>query len=170
MAPSSVGRSSADRIRLVWPPGVAALRSGPSRRTRLVGLPAVADLAGIVDLFCRLRLRECWPEMRTLLDDGARLESIAAQGVAGPDHTIEAMRFAVAGEMFAVDEYELELLGPDEAVFVRARVRYPRSAERVCAANWLVTGRDELIWRARIVASSDEAELILEREGSGLGL
>ena len=63
----------------------------PSQQSSVSRTPvfgAVSPGLGFLDLvevFCTLRILEAWAELRTLLCDDARLESIAARGVAGPD-------------------------------------------------------------------------------------
>jgi hypothetical protein len=105
-----------------------------------------------------------------LLCDDARVESIAARAVAGPESTIEAMRFAAAGNAYTVREFEVETLGA-AAALVSASISHDDQVVSVMTrVNWVVSGRDGLIWRARIVATRQEAERILESYGPDLGL
>lgn len=137
---------------------------------RLVLLPPIVDFGSTVDLFCRLRMLKAWPELRRLLAEDARLESVAARGIAGPDHTVEAMRFAATREGMTVEQCELEHLPAFDAVLVTARVHAPSCIPDRCHVTWLATGQERLIRRARLVAGREEAELILEREGCDLGV
>jgi len=157
------------RINVVPRLSVAAAPSAGRGALRLVARPAENEFAEVVDLFCRLRILELWRELRGLLASDARLESIAARRITGPDETIEAMRFAAAGERYSISGYEIESLG-DAVVLVRAWLRHARAGDEAHPAFWLASGVHGLIRRARIVASRAEAELILEREGDGLGL
>jgi len=165
-----MGSSPVDRIRSVPPtsstPPVASSRRG---ELRLVATPTAIHFVEVVELFCRLLVLEEWPEMRGLLSGDARLESIAALGVAGPGETIEAMRFASAGETYTIDGYELEPLD-GEAVLLQARIRHTQAGDCEALAMWLVTGRNGLIRRARIVASREQALEVLARDGHELGV
>ena len=92
------------------------------------------------------------------------------QGVAGPQATLEALRFAMSGNAYVVRDFGVEPLGK-ESTLVRASISYPeRDVTVVTSVESLVTGRDGLIWRSRIVASGAEAERILRDEGPELGL
>jgi hypothetical protein len=111
-----------------------------------------------------------WRELRSLVAEDARLESVEAGGVAGACATIEAMRFAAAGETSVVDAFELESLG-QEAVVVCASIMDAGNVERAPRLpRWLVTGQAGLIWRARIVQSRGDAESMLRVHGIRLGL
>jgi hypothetical protein len=80
------------------------------------------------------------------------------------------MRFAAAGEAYALQEHLLQALG-EEAVLVHASVlRAEDAADAPIAARVLVTGRDRLIWRARIVRSREDAEVMLHVHAPALGL
>ncbi len=157
------------RINVVPRLSVVAVEPASFGALRLVATPAQNCFAEVVDLFCRLRLLERWQEMRGLLAADARLESIAARGIAGPGETIEAMRFAAAGERYSISAYEIESLA-DAVVVVHAWLHCAPPGEDALAAFWLASGKGGLIRRARIVASREEGELILDREGDGLGL
>jgi len=154
-----------NRLTVLPPPtAVPALRQAPEV------VPAVLDFLDLVEVFCSLRVLEAWAELRTLLCEDARLESIAARGVAGPTGTIEAMRFAASGNAYTVRDFEIEALG-DEAALVRASISREEHAMTVMTSvHWLVSGHQGLIWRARIVADMDEAERLLRETGPGLGI
>ena len=117
-----MGPLERNRLAIVPPPSIV-----PSvRRERSLDVvPAGLGLLDLVESLCRLRVLEAWAELRLMLCDDARLESIAARGIAGPEATIEAMRFAAAGDRFTVCDYEIEPLEKDAAL-----VRRPRSATR----------------------------------------
>lgn len=133
-------------------------------------MPAEVGFPDLVALFCNLRILEAWGELRSLLCEDARLESIAARGVAGPEATIEAMRFAASGNANTVRDYEIEAVG-DDAVLVRASIsRDEQGVAVTTSVLWVVSGRDGLIWRSRIVSTRDEAEHILGENGRGLGM
>ena len=142
----------------------------PSLRQAPEVVPASLDFLDLVEVFCSLRVLEAWAELKTLLCEDARLESIAARGVAGPAATIEAMRFAAAGNAYTVRDFEIEALG-DEAALVRASIsREEQPMTVMSSVHWLVSGRQGLIWRARMVADMDEAERVLRESGPGLGI
>ena len=156
---------SRNRLTVLPPPGL----SRRSARAPAV-VPAGLDFLDLVEVFCSLRILEAWAEMRSLLCEDARLESIAARGVAGPAATIEAMRFAASGNAYTVRDFEIEALG-DDAALVRASISHEEQAMTVMTSvHWLVSGRHGLIWRARIVADRDEAERVLRENGPGLGV
>ena len=80
------------------------------------------------------------------------------------------MRFAAAGNVYTVREFEVEALGA-EAALVRASIFHDDQALSVVTrVHWVVSGHDGLIWRARIVATREEAGRILESYGPDLGL
>jgi hypothetical protein len=143
----------------------------PIRAQRGLGVaPAGLGFVELVESCCTLRILEAWAELRSLLHDDARLESIGARGVAGPQATLEALRFAASGNRYVVRDFEVEALGK-EAALVRASISYPeRDVTVVTSVESLVSGRDGLLWRSRIVASRAEAERILRDEGPELGL
>jgi len=90
--------------------------------------------------------------------------------VAGPAATIEAMRFAAAGNAYTVRDFEIEALG-DEAALVRASIsREEQPMTVMSSVHWLVSGRHGLIWRARMVSDMDQAERVLRESGPGLGI
>jgi len=162
-----MGPLGRQRLTVVPPLGSVA----PVRDSRALGQVA-GDLGflDLVELFCTLRILEAWVELRSVLSDDARVESIAARGVAGPESTIEAMRFAAAGNAYTVREFEVEALGA-EAAFVTASICHDDQALSVMTrVHWALTGRGGLIWRARIVATREEAERILQSYGPDLGL
>lgn len=156
-------------VRPVVGTGAVLARSEPCGRLRLVDLPERSEFVDLIDVFCRLRLLERWSELRLLLSDDARIESVAARGVAGPGETVEAMRFASAGESLVIDDYEIEALG-DQAALVRVGVRRSRREGGELELFWLVTGEAGLIRRARLVVSAEDAQRILADEGAGIGL
>ena len=163
MAPSSRGRLMV----VPSPAGDAPVRSASRGELGLV--PADFAFLEVVEVFCSLRVLEAWAELRSLLCDDARLESIAADGVAGAEGTIEAMRFAAAGEAYVIRSYEIEALA-EEAVLVLASISQLEGAVAVVTtARWLVTGRDRLIWRSRMVPSREEAAEMLDLHGLALG-
>jgi hypothetical protein len=124
----------------------------------------------LVELACTLRVVGAWAELRPLLCEDAKLESIAARGIAGPDATIEAMRFAVSGDVYTVREFEIEAFG-EQVALVRTSISHEeQGAPITTAVQWLVSGRDGLIWRSRRVETREEAERILWEDGRGLGM
>jgi hypothetical protein len=124
----------------------------------------------LVELACTLRVVGAWAELRPLLCEDAKLESIAARGIAGPDATIEAMRFAVSGDVYTVREFEIEAFG-EQVALVRTSISHEeQGAPITTAVQWLVSGRDGLIWRSRRVETREEAERILREDGRGLGM
>jgi hypothetical protein len=132
--------------------------------------PVGPGFVDLVESCCLLRILEAWAELRSLLHDEARLESIAARGVAGPQATLEALRFASSGNAYVVRDFEVEPLG-EEAALVRASISYSdRDVTVMTPVESLVSGCDGLIWRWRIVSSRAEAERILKDEGPELGL
>jgi hypothetical protein len=150
---------------------VPASQSGlPVPRRRTLGLVSVEPgFVDVVEAFCSLRILEAWAELRLLLRDDARLESIAARGVVGPEATIEAMRFAAAGNAYSVRDFDIEPVG-DNAALLRASISHEEQAVGVVTSiRWLVTGREGRIWRSRIVATREEADRLLLEEGPGLG-
>jgi hypothetical protein len=151
----------------VLPPPIAL----PSLRQAPEVVPASLDFLDLVEVFCSLRVLEAWAELRTLLCEDARLESIAARGVAGPAATIEAMRFAAAGNAYTVRDFEIAALG-DEAALVRASISREEQQPMtvMSCVHWLVSGRQGLIWRARMVSDMDQAERVLRESGPGLGI
>jgi hypothetical protein len=162
-----MGPPERNRLTIVPPPPSIP----PVRGERGLGVaPASVGFLEVVESWCRLRVLEAWAELRLLVCEDARLESIAARGVAGPDATIEAMRFAASGDGFTVRDFEIEALETD-VVLVRASTSHSeRDVSVLTSVQWLVSGRDGLIWRARIVASRAEAELVLRDEGHALGV
>jgi hypothetical protein len=161
MAPSS-------RSRLTVLPTPGAVTSLRDRRAQEVS--AGLDFLDLVEVFCSLRILEAWAEMRSLLCEDARLESVASRGVAGPAATIEAMRFAASGSAYTVRDFEIEALG-DEAALVRTSISREEHAMTVMTSvHWLVSGRHGLIWRSRLVEDRDEAESVLFENGPGLGV
>jgi hypothetical protein len=166
-----MGPPARDRLTIVPPPtGVPPVRARSRSPLRLVAGPDTMSLPELVKSFVCLRRLEAWPELRSLLADDALLESIAAAGVAGPDATIEAMRFAAAGETHTVDAYELESLDDDALLVDCSLVRKRGGAEVTTVVRSLVTGRAGLIWRAQTVHSRADAEAILRRHGLDLGI
>lgn len=161
--------SPRDRLTVVpSPAGVAPVRSASRGELGLV--PADFAFCEVIEVFCSLRVLEAWAEMRSLLCDDARLESIAADGVAGADGTIEAMRFAAAGEAYVIRGYEIEALAED-AVLVQASISQQEGTVAVVTTvRSLVCGRDRLIWRSRRVRSCEEAVEMLDLHGLALGL
>ena len=164
-----MGPLGRQRLTVVRPLGAVV----PVRAERTNGqAPADLGFLDLVEMFCTLRILEAWKvELRLLLCDDARVESIAARAVAGPESTIEAMRFAAAGNAYTVREFEVETLGA-EAALVSASISHDdqQVLSVMTRVNWVVSGRDGLIWRARIVATRQEAERILESYGPDLGL
>jgi hypothetical protein len=154
-------------LTVVPPPGIV-----PPLRERQTARRVAPDLVflDLVELVCTLRVVGAWAELRLLLCDDARLESIAARGVAGPDATIEAMRFADSGDVYTVREFEIEAFG-EQVALVRASISHDEEGVPVTTAvQWLVTGRRGLIWRSRTVETREEAERILRDDGHGLGM
>jgi len=148
------------------PPSIAPFR--PQRGPGLA--PVGLGFVDLVESCCTLRILEAWAELRSLLHDDARLESIAARGVAGPQAKLEGLRFASSGNAYVVRDFVVEPLG-NESALVRASISYPeRDVTVMTSVESLVSGRDGLIWRSRIVASGAEAERILRDEGPALGL
>jgi hypothetical protein len=136
----------------------------------LAASPASTGFLELVESFCRLRVIEAWAELRLCLRDDARLESIAARGVAGPEATIEAMRFAASGNAYAVRDFEIEAVG-EQAALVRASISHEeRGVVVVSSTLWVVSGRDGLIWRSRVVATREVAKRTLRDEGDELGM
>ena len=157
------------RQRLTVVPPLAAV--SPVRQLRPPSLvPAGLGFLDLVEMFCTLRILEAWAELRSLLSDDARVESIAARGVAGPEATIEAMRFAAAGNAYTVREFEVEALGEAAALVFASISQDDQALSVMTRVHWVVSGRDGLIRRARIVATREEAERILKSYGSDLGL
>ena len=148
------------RGRLTVVPAPASLP--PVRAARALALaPTELGFLDLVELFCSLRILEAWTELRSLLHDDARLESIAARGVAGPEATIEAMRFAASGAAYTVRDFEIEALG-EQAVLARASIsREESTVSVVTSVHSVISGRGGLIWRSRIVPNREEAERIL---------
>jgi hypothetical protein len=166
-----MGPPARDRPTIVPPPtGVPPVRARNRWPLRLVAGTGTVSLVELVETFVCLRRLEAWPELRSLLADDALLESIAAAGVAGPDATIEAMRFAAAGETYTVDTYELESVGDDALLVDCSLVRRRNGAEVPSAVCSLVTARAGLIWRGRTVQSRADAEAILCLHGRDLGM
>jgi hypothetical protein len=162
-----MGSAERGRVAVVPPPG-----SVPPVRLRLAPslAPAEVGFLDLVELFCSLRILEAWAELRSLLREDARLESIAARGVAGPDATIEAMRFAASGNAYTVRDFQIEAVG-EHAALVRASIsRREQVVGVMTSIQCLVSGRNGLIWRSRIVPSREDAERILAEEGCGLGM
>jgi hypothetical protein len=154
-------------LTVVPPPGIV-----PPVRERQPSGHVLVDLVflDLVDLVCTLQVVGAWAELRQLLCEDARLESIAARGIAGPDATIEAMRFAAAGAVYTVREFEVEALG-QELALVSATIAQTKQGVLVSTAvHSLVSGRDGLIWRSRKVENRDEAERIVRKHGRGLGM
>jgi hypothetical protein len=153
-------------LTVVPPPGIVP----PVRGRQVFGhVPPDLVFLDLVDLVCTLRVVEAWAELRPLLCEDARLESIAARGITGPDATIEAMRFAASGNAYTVHEFEIEALAR-QVVLVRATISHAEDESSTTVVQWLVSGRDGLIWRSRRVGSRDEAERILRDAGRGLGI
>jgi hypothetical protein len=154
-------------LTVVPPPGI--VQPGRERQPRRRVPPDLAFL-DLVDLACTLRVVGAWAELRPLLREDARLESIAARGIAGADATIEAMRFADSGDAYTVREFEVEALARQVAL-VRATISHTAQAESsTTVVQWLVSGRDGSIWRSRKVVGRREAERILRDAGRGLGM
>ena len=159
-----LGRS---RLTVVPPPGTVPPvrdRHAPSRST-----PELQFL-DVVQLVCTLRVLGAWTELRSLFCDDARLESLAARGLAGRDATIEAMRFAASGDAYTVLDFEIEALGEQAALVSTSIARDDQGDTVTTRIQWLVSGRDGLIWRSRSVSSRAEAEQLLRDEGLGLGV
>jgi hypothetical protein len=155
------------RLTVVPPPGIVP--PVRERRAPRLGSPDLAFL-DLVDLVCTLHVVGAWAELRALLCEDARLESIAARGIAGPDATIEAMRFAASGDAYAVRDFEVEAFG-EQLALLRASISHEERGTPVTTdVQWLVSGRGGLIWRARRVATREEAERVLGDEGRGLGM
>jgi hypothetical protein len=155
------------RLTVVPPPGIVP----PVREWQLrEHMPPDLVFLDLVDLVCTLRVVGAWAELRSLLCEDARLETIASRGIAGPDATIEAMRFAAAGDAETVREFEVESLAEQVALVRAAISRAGQDEPDTTVLEWVVSGRDGLIWRSRRVESRDEAERILRDSGRGLGM
>jgi len=75
-------------LTVVPPPGIVPPVCG---RQSSGHVPPDLVFLDLVDLVCTLRVVGAWAELRPLLCEDARLESIAARGIAGPDATIEGV-------------------------------------------------------------------------------
>jgi hypothetical protein len=155
-------------LTVVPPPGIVPplLDEQPPSGHVLVDL-VFLDL---VDLVCTLRVVGAWAELRQLFCEDARLESIAARGIAGPDATIEAMRFADAGAVYTVREFEVEALGQQIALVSATIAQADQGALVSTVVRSLVSGREGLIWRSRTVETREEAMRIAREHGRGLGM
>jgi hypothetical protein len=140
----------------------------------LVPPRAEPDLLELLARFEHTHKRRLWDEMRECFHDEARIESVAAGGVLGPDETVDAIRAAFDEGIYSMSDWELEQLGDSDAVLAWAGVRHrpPGSIARISDATifWLATGRDGHVWRVRIFRDRASALAHLARTGLSLGL
>ncbi len=111
-------------------------------------------------------------DMRACFHDDALVESIASDGRAlGPGETLEAIGAAFGDGVYEIGNWQYEEISPELVLCsTGARHRLPGSGMRDEIVCRLMSGRDGLIWRAKLFRSRDEALEYLEAHGPGLGM
>jgi hypothetical protein len=133
------------------------------------------SLLETVERIAQLRLTGPWPELRKLMHEDARLESIAAGGLFGPDETVNAMRLAAADGVYTMGDWRIEELGGNALLLLstmRHLAKLPNGAKGMTDASyvWLMIGRDGLLWRMKIFRNKASAVEHLRRHGESLGI
>ena len=139
------------------------------------GNPGRPSFFESVEQIGRLRLRGPWPELRKLFHEDARVESIAAGGVAGPDQTVAAMRQAANDGVYTMGDWRIEQID-DRALLLHSTMRHlttlPNGKQGMTDSSyiWLMVGLDGLLWRMKIFHTKEAAIGHLERHGNSLGI
>jgi hypothetical protein len=134
-------------------------------------LPLSESFVAIVDRFNGAIRRGDWETMRATLDDNAVIESISAQLELGPDELVAWVAKVTREGAYSVESWQLEQI--DDAAVIgtgHARFKVDKQHTTDSAYAWLLTGRNNLIWRLRPFSSRSDALACLERCGHGLGL
>ncbi len=110
--------------------------------------------------------------MRACFHDEAVIESVASGGLPlGPDETVEAIRVALTDHVYSVGNWAYEQLRPDVILSITgARHLRPGSGMTDATVYRLISGRDGLMWRARLFGDREQALAYLERHGPSLRL
>ena len=112
-----------------------------------------------------------WATLRSLYHDDARLNTIAAhERVVGPDELIEIFA-GLEHTSYQVGDTTTEAID-DHAVIVSAHLRYPDEDGGVVYApkSWVLTFKDDLLYRSRAYPSPDRARAAYRRHGVELGM
>jgi len=111
-------------------------------------------------------------KMRACFHDDAIIESVASGSRAlGPDETAFALGEALRDGVYMIYGWRYEELTPDVVLTItRARHRVGDRAVRDEAIYRLISGRDGLMWRARVFRSRSKALAAFAEHGPSLGI
>jgi len=130
-------------------------------------LRSVALLEEVSDAYTR----KDWARLRTLYHDDARLCTMAArEAVVGPDEVIETFK-NLAGTVYSIGKTAVFGMD-DDAVKVVGRLRYPLENGGMgdSEITWLLTFKDDLLYRSRPYKSRAAARAAYAEHGITLGL
>jgi hypothetical protein len=154
----------------VRPPGQADPPHAAAAGEGSAGAPEQPTLLETLRRFEAAHDRRDFAEMRACFHDEARMESVASDGrLLGPDETTEAIRDAFDDGVYAIGGWSYEEIGPAVVLsWTGARRRVGESGMRDEVVYGLITGRDGLLWRARLFPSRGDALAHLERHAGDL--
>jgi hypothetical protein len=111
-------------------------------------------------------------DMRACFRDDALVESIASHGQAlGPGETLEAIDAAFGDGVYEIGNWQYEEISAELVLCsTGARHRVPGTGMRDETVCRLMSGRDGLIWRAKLFRNRDDALEHLEAYGPDLGM
>ena len=110
--------------------------------------------------------------LREAFHDDALVESFSSGGRAvGPDETVSAIEAALKDPFFELGDWSYEEIAPSVAILVTA-IRYHVSEFHIrhVTVYRLISGKDGLIWRGKLLRSHAEAVTHYHQHGPGLGM
>jgi ketosteroid isomerase-like protein len=112
-----------------------------------------------------------WEALRALYHDDALLRTMAAhERIVGPDELIEVFA-SLDSTTYQIGDTDTEAID-DDAVIVSGPLRYPQESgdTAYAAKSWILTFKDELVYRSNSYASPERARRAYLQYGIDLGI
>jgi ketosteroid isomerase-like protein len=112
-----------------------------------------------------------WEALRALYHDDALLCTMAAhERIVGPDELIEIFK-ALDTTTYQIGDTDTEAID-DHAVIVSGPLRYPQESgdTAYAAKSWVLTFKDELVYRSNSYPSPERARTAYVQHGIDLGM